>query len=471
MNKTTGEEKLIITTGWHDSRSQTIELKSIISEIPEEIVEETHVEVSLTSLNSPGNSTSVIGLDSPALNDGATLIPISSPIDDDGNPIAVKNLINNEMVKAKSLDKTEKKKEPQTLSEYIDFFYQGKVKNLSESFVFRLSGTSQNLRPEDRSALQRSAITADASLEKTRQLMQIARSANSNLILKSTLLDFAKDLVALHPVVKSSALGRTTLFPDDRENVKPLQTIWAELHKGAKESKSAKGYIEKNELPSDLSIESDSDANAALDTKNNPSKDFPKARRNAFLCAVLWRHIEGEAFSSIMRVVQETFFLLKKEPTKLDDELFESILSFSNVEAEKIGLFIKWSNKNLNEQIFRVERLEQSLSSNVEEVSRLTNETSRQADTITQLCNELVELKESLIAAQSEIAVQKVHTRADFEELRARSLGIIKKEVTDLENVEIALSRPIPKVETAKDVVKAVVDSLHTYIKDLEAKR
>jgi len=379
----------------------------------------------------------------------------------------------NEFLDTKSLKKVDKKKEPQSLTEYLELFYQGKIKNLPETFVFRMTGTFHDFRPDERSALQQGAMKEDVSLDKTLLLMQIACSARSNPILETFLLDFAKDIVAFHPVVKSSELGRAVLFPLEIENAKSLQDIWSLLYKGAKESKSSKKKKNKTTTGSNPDVESDSDSESKLssDAKNSLSKDLSKARKNAFFCAVLWRRIEGESVSSMMRVLQDTFLLLKKEPANFDDELLENIFSLSNLEAERFSLFAKWANRNVNEKNIQLERMEQSVSASKAENEYLANESAVQQATIVQMSSELLQLRNSLIEVQNEIAIQKVHTRADFEELRSRSLGVLKKEVAELENVEIALSRTIPKVETAKDVVSAVVDSLQTYIRDLEAKR
>ncbi len=426
--------------------------------------------------------------------EAVAVIAPKSPLSDDLSKVVFST--DDDSDKTVSTVAVEKRKDPQSFAEYIDLFYVGKIKSLPEALVQRLTGLSAAMVPEMRSALLKKAMGLDASLEKTRNLMQLARSALPNRTLESMFREFAQDVVALHPALRNHGLARSYLFPLYGQG-QSLQDVWSALNKCNSKEKSSKIKVIKTaptlagnavessstddavitfvSLESTPKLDSDGDStDAAVSTekKNNPEKDFVKARRNAFLCAVVWRREqESISFGDIHRVFKDTILRLKNKSENMEDDLLESMLSLSAIEAEKVGLYAEWASQSINAQINRGGFLEEQLANNVEKVERLSSQNAEQATLLAQKNEELGNFKRQLQELQSELAVQKVHARADYEELRARSLGVLKKEVMDLENVEIALSRPIPKVETAKDVVTVVVDSLQAYINDLEGKR
>ena len=423
----------------------------------------------------------------------AIIAPESRPLDDLAEVVIPTEGEHN---KSRSTETVDKKKAPQSFPEYIELFYAGKIKSLPEALVQRLTGLSATMAPEMRSALLQRAMDLDTSLEKTRHLMQLARSAHPNRTLASMFREFAQDVVALHPALRNHGLGRSYLFPLSEQG-ESLQDVWSTLNKCNSKEKSSKIKVVKTgatfadktvkssskdddvlaSVPFESTPKSDSDGDSIdvvvlTKVKNNPEKDFVKARLNAFLCAVLWRREqESASFGDIHRVFKDTILRLKNRSENMEDDLLESLLSLSVIEAEKIGLYAEWASQSINAQINRAGLLDEQLANNVKKVERLNILNEEQAVLLTQRNEELDICKRQLQEMQNELAVQKVHARADYEELRARSLGVLKKEVTDLENVEIALSRPIPKVETAKDVVTMVVDTLQAYINDLEGKR
>lgn len=362
-------------------------------------------------------------------------------------------------------EEQEKKREPQSIGEYIEFFYKGKIKSLPETLAQRLTGSSHNFLPELKSALQQQALASDNTLEKTRQLMQISRQARLNKSLESCLREFAADVASLHPMVRSNNLGRSFIFANSEDNPSLLD-IWSALQLDKQESKALKENAESNDSLADQSI------GKKADGKLNLSKDYAKARRNIFLCAVIWRHgNRGITFSDIMRVLRETTLQVRRKPKNIEEELLELLLSVSSTDSEKIALYAEWANQSLLLQIKRITLLEQNVAYKNNELETLTRQVIEQQELAVQREQKIDGLKVQLGLTKDELSVQRVHARADYETLRAGCLSVLKKDVAELENVEVALSRPIPKVEMAREVVKTVVDSLNSYIRDLEGKR
>ena len=64
-----------------------------------------------------------------------------------------------------------------------------------------------------------------------------------------------------------------------------------------------------------------------------------------------------------------------------------------------------------------------------------------------------------------------VHLRTDYEKLRGSTLRTLNTEIVQLNNVEIALSRDVPKVEISLAVIHVVVDALLRLSKRLDSKR
>lgn len=75
------------------------------------------------------------------------------------------------------------------------------------------------------------------------------------------------------------------------------------------------------------------------------------------------------------------------------------------------------------------------------------------------------------MSALTEVEIKAIHTRADREELRAKAFQAVRRMVESLQNVDVALSRTVPKVETSRAVLGGVVYDMHALLAMLEAAR
>lgn len=374
--------------------------------------------------------------------------------------------------------KAEKRPDPQSVAEFLDAFYSGRAKVLSEATVRRLKSTAVVLDPKVRGDLLRLAIHVDESLDKTRRLTLLASEVEELKVLGHLLLEFAKDVVLLHPAVRTNRLS-SHLFPlyGDEHT---LEDAWGLLNtpktaeptahhqeivtnSGENESSFAEQTLQRSEQSQRTKEQKAAAAARAFQAVTD------KARRNALLCSVVWRvHRNQQTFAEAMRGLRATLFSLESRPSSLEVELLEAIALMPEKEDPKVALLLEWtarqqvdvSNK-LNDALRRSDLL---ANHHAATASQLAEATARIEILETQLESERAS-KEEL---GRHIGVVKTHGQADYEELRASSLRAIRDAVQQLEQVSVALGRDIPKVPFAREVLDSIVDSLRVTTKKLE---
>ena len=147
------------------------------------------------------------------------------------------------------------------------------------------------------------------------------------------------------------------------------------------------------------------------------------------------------------------------------------LFSIPEKDAHKISILLAWTSAQSISLQSREADLDRRLQAAEQEIQTLL-QTLASANAFQVTTEAALHFREAELDAQAKtLSVQKTHARADFEVLRADSLGVIKAAVTELENVDVALSREIPKTDIARDVVQAVTDSLLGHIKTLEGKK
>lgn len=374
--------------------------------------------------------------------------------------------------------KTEKRPDPQTVAEFLEAFYAGRAKVLSEATLRRLKATAVVLDPNARGDLLRLAIDVDESLDKTRRLTLLASEVSELKALGHLLLEFAVDVVLLHPAVRTNRL-RAHLFPlygdeytleDAWRLMTPPKTAEATgPHQGiAARIDNGESTLTEPTLPRGEQSQRTKDQKAAA-TARALQAIADKARRNALLCSVVWRvHRNLQTFSDAMRSLRGTLFSLENRPPSLEIELLEAIALMPEKEDSKVALLLEWTArqqadvlKKLNDALRRADLL---AAQEAATASQLADAIKRVAILEAQLKSELAS-KEEL---GRHIGVVKTHGQADYEELRASSLRAVRDAVQQLEQVSVALGRDIPKVPFAREVLDTIVDSLRVTTKKLE---
>lgn len=369
-------------------------------------------------------------------------------------------------------------KDPTTVEDYIESFLSGKSRSFSEEQARKIAkgpGHSPSMSPESRENLLRLAREAD-SLDKARQLMQFARLTGPYRALGRAFREFSRDLTCLHPVIQG-VLPRDEIFPGSSdgpslsyvwEKLFPLETRQApgKKHKLAKPGGASKGTSKESGGLDEQSTQGNERSESLV------SKEFAKARRNAFLCAALWRHGEGLiSTSDFIGGLKQTIYSVGGLPDPLDGKLVDALVSLPEKEAEKLALYMEWSTSQLAQERTKSSDLELQLSRLRENVSGLQSQLDAERESHAVTVTRAEDAENAWNSARADLGTQRIHSRANFEGLRATSLSIINQAVNELNNVEIVLTRPVPKTDFAADVVKNVIDELEAHIRELEAKK
>lgn len=355
-----------------------------------------------------------------------------------------------------------KRVEPRTIAEYVKALYGGSVKSLSEQALNRLKNSTHAIPSEERSCLLRLALETDKSLEKTKLLLLAADRCGAYKGLGQAFRSLARDVLLLHPV----AQGNPTISEffhgiDDRRG---LRDLWSALY-GQPSSVSREKPIEQvGEQTSDQ----DGDAQAE---EKNASKQLAKARRNMFLCGALWRGSgDSSDLQGLIQALGTTLFRLSSD-APVGGALLSALATAAEKEDERIALLIAWSVGQTGHLNARIADLGRRLQTSEDALSRTQRELASTRDLLDEREIELSAKDVQLKSQLEDTGVQKTHARADYEALRADSMNVIKAAVAELENVDVALSREIPKTYLAREVVQAVVDSLIKHVESLEQKR
>lgn len=360
-----------------------------------------------------------------------------------------------------SESKERKKPDYKNLADYLQGVFAGKAKSLPDDVFNKLRIGSPTINPDERGVLLRYAQENDHTLEKTRQLFIYARRTGSHRAWGRAIREFARDVVRSHLVVRGCS--SVSLAFSGSEDEQGIKQFWNELY--------PQGY---NAIASIAKAKPDVEVEATepeLLGIAKSSKIIAKARRNAFLCSVLWRHGENlEVTADLMHLYGETLF---RHSTKLnlDTDLIDGLATLPEREEEKIAQVMAWASGQASSLQARTADYARKLQSATESLELL-----QAAQAELELRNleslKMIQSKEQELSDMvRDICIQKTHSRADFESLRANSLGVIKSAVAELENVDIALSRENPKTEFARDVLKAVIDNLLKQVGKLDEKK
>lgn len=414
--------------------------------------------------------------------------PYTSPSTSETTPKTIVSSISEELSAISSNNsqppgkpfKQEKRAEPQTVAEFIEAFYAGRAKVLSEPTIRRLKSSPIALEAAVRGDLLRRALAIDESLDKTRRLLVLSTEVDELKALGHLLMQFATDVVVLHPVLQTNGL-LVHLFPPYGEE-RSFEDAWRLLN--ASEVRQPSNVTSTEELQSaqaaeeattDVSIGDGATDSPSLGVKASSTIRVAqqlanKARRNALLCSVIWRvlHRKQVPLTEAMRALRNTLFAHGVNEPRLEAELLEALALMPEKEDAKVGLLLEWTTKQQSELVNKYSVGQSRIESLSRRVSDLETEVEKGNERAKALRQQVDSERASKEELGRNIGVMKTHGEADYEELRAASLRTLRDSVQQLEQVSVALGRDVPKVLFARDVLDTIVDSLRAATKKLE---
>jgi hypothetical protein len=377
--------------------------------------------------------------------------------------------------------KPDKRPEPQTTAEFIEAFYAGRTKVLSDSTVRRLKNAPVILEPSVRGDLLRRAMEVDDSLDKTRRLLVLATEVEELRALGHLLLQFAADVVLLHPAVKANGMQAHLFPPYGDEHT--LEDAWRLLNASEvtmPRSTNAEKEPQAADVETNASSQALNEATTASEAASQRAKVVArlraaqllvaKVRRNALLCSVVWRvmHRKHLPLAEAMRALRGTLYAQGVEEPRLEAELLEALALMPEKEDAKVALLLQWTTKQQSDLVNKFAAGQSRIESLTEQVSRLEVEIKAGSQHVQTLKQQLEFERASKAELDRHIGVVKTHGEADYEELRAASLRSMRDAVHQLEQVSVALSRDTPKVPFAREVLETIVDSLRATTKKME---
>ncbi|RDK09149.1 hypothetical protein DN412_17060 [Cupriavidus lacunae] len=363
------------------------------------------------------------------------------------------------------------------MQEFIDAFFNGKAKTLSDIVAKRLRGTTIPIPPAVRGELLRCVQEVDPVLDKTRKLMQLALENRALKTVGDILMEFCAECVLLNPAVHSNGM-KALLFPGYADSTR-LEDAWQGLMSLPPLSQVSNRNVTSPEEEPDAARQTPGtpganggarDKRKGKSDRTGPVKGLAaSARRNALLCSAVWRLYHSHCtFPEMMRGLRATVFALSKRPQSLETELITAITTLSEKEDERFAYLLEWSNRLQTDSLNKLNnalRLTEELQSHITAIEQQLQSSVEHAD---KLESQLSEERAARAASDEALGVVKTHGQADFEELRATSLKAIRDAVAQLDVVSEALKRDVPKVESARDKIDAVMDALKVTNKKLE---
>lgn len=370
-----------------------------------------------------------------------------------------------------NVDNPDRPRPPQNLAEFISAVYSGRLKTLPGAVLNRIKASPSMIDALTRAALLAEARRVDPSLDKAKLLMLLARKAGPSRAIARAIREFVRDAVKQHPVMQGEPT-HAGAFPGSSDSSAP-EEVWHALAPPESPLRAKRQPRREADEVADASADVEGVSEDAIPESARQTAKFgaqvSKARRNAFLCDALWRFDEGLAgFADSLRTLRQTLFALDKRPARVEQELIEGLATVSEKDDARIALLLDWGWQSaavLQTKIVELERRDAELR------RHLSDEQGRIADARRAHQAQVAETEMHKAAAQSaksDLDNHRVHARADFEHLRAASLGVIRHAIDELGNVDVALSRDQPKVSLSRDVIHTVMDSLLRHVKSLE---
>ena len=343
--------------------------------------------------------------------------------------------------------KAAEKKQAETLEQFIEAYFTGKVKTLSNDRVRKLK--KHIFDGDRRDQLVILAIKNDISLELSRRLLTMLEQLGAYSSFQHTVSDFVRDAVMRHPI----------MVPFKAE-------LWFPLH-GEPDEAHLNELYESIGTGRNVKAETKPDEGSESDGARKSASDLQRARLNAFFLAVIWRYSKKTlSFSELVRVLRSTAY--KAESDDIEGGALDYLMSTQAKDRSSVAILMQWYteqadyDRNAAETARRrSENLQQQLDESKQFLVLAQND-------IEGLKEEVAGLRIQLDAAHEKERVQGIHMRADQQSQKGRTLRILEEEIPILGDCLKALERDPPKVEVAKHLMGSALEKLSNELSELK---
>jgi hypothetical protein len=352
-----------------------------------------------------------------------------------------------------------KRKEIETIEDYVDAFFAGRTKTLSDEVARRISRVKFG-DDQRRAELIRVAAESDPLLEKSRQLLMVALPSQTFGLLRAAIREFARDVIACR---MNGVLDVTPwLVQANDERRQELAVLWEKLQSAPPKSERESRVTS---LPGNGETSADDDLSA--DAKR-ASTDEQRLVRNVFFAAVLWGYSERPALPQLIRELRSTVFAVTLDKPELELNCLTLLCASQQRDPKSIGSLLKWCSEQ-DGDVRNQLSLSQARANQLEALVREKQATlDSKENEIKALKTEIEILREQIAAAHETTRVQGVHMRSDLDKQRNRTLRVLDDEIPVLADSLTALEREPPKIAVARDYLGSAIDKLNEELRLLK---
>lgn len=348
------------------------------------------------------------------------------------------------------------KVEVHDLASYLQLFYQGKERNLTDKIIDIIK---KNVKIDDmqKNALLKEAIQSDANLEKSKNLFLDCTDDRGYKELFNSLREFAKAVVLAHFSVKNMP-DKHKLFLDDMPTKQAMLAFWENIQKQQERLQSHECGDDVSELLSDKQV-----------------KSLPVTLTNVFYSSALWFYGCGFIdLPELARCFRKTSLSMEGE---VSSKAILELLVDTKKKQQQNKIFVHWffeQQKSLNKELDDLRLTKQKLT---DDASRLEASWRKKSEAhlvkIAELEQKLSASKQECEGARIELDDEKKNSYAQGVNLRSEAtnmqdslLSLCTKEMGMLSTCITALDREPPKIV----VVKQYLDEMRTRMQKMQDK-
>jgi len=328
-----------------------------------------------------------------------------------------------------------KRKEPESIEEFLELFFDKKIKALSEKLARSFNLSISEYTFEDIELIKK-CLNQDRSLEKTKQLLLLLIDHKQPPKLEKLLKDVVRKLI-IHSEVNEPILNGC--FPlMEGQSHEDLEGVW-------------RGFVN-----------SDSQ-------KEKPAPELIKARKNVFFCAVLWQlNWGGLSFKDFIKVLNNSIFSTLDKKEKTDHIILEYLsANLEGKNCKSLSFLFDWFYKQTDVFLQKNAQLLQGKDSFEKLFNEQRDLVLTKDDEINVLKSQVDKFQLHINEANEKQRVEKIHLQDDQRKQKGRTLRAFEEEIPMLQDALKALEREPAKIAVAKDCLGRALDNLNNELEQL----